>query len=367
MRDRLQEAHARLTEGRAGFGLRAAARAASWAYGLGARLDAAAYQTGLREAGRLPAPVIGVGGITAGGAGKTPLTMAVVQALGRLGLPAAVISRGYGRRGREPVTWVSLGEGPLVGAAEAGDEPVMMARRLAVPVAVGPDRRSVGLAVLARLGPRVLVGDDLFQHRRLARDLDIVALDAARPLDGGALLPRGSLREPVSALGRAHAVVFTRTADFAQVERARKDLRAWLGRKPVLACRHRLRGLAGEDGAITAARDCDHRRVLAFCGLARPRAFRESLESLGLVVLELAAFADHHAFAMEEMHALWRRARELGADALVTSEKDRQRLPGVLPTGPPLFTARLELEFLPEYGSLEALIAWGLKDWRRAP
>ncbi|MCA1905372.1 MAG: tetraacyldisaccharide 4'-kinase [Desulfarculus sp.] len=345
--------------------LRAGLRGAAGLYGLGAGGKNLLYDLGLRKPRRLPAPVIGVGNLVAGGTGKTPLVMAVVRALWGLGLPAAVISRGYGAAaGRGGVTWVSRGHGPLVDAQRAGDEPLLLARRLPAPVAAGPDRWEVGRAVLAQCGPRVLVCDDLFQHRRLHRDLDLVALDAARPLGNGHLLPAGHLREPAAGLRRAGALVLTRADDAAAVDQDRRWLRSFWGPGPVLACRHRLAGLDDAQGQPLPEADRRGKPVLAFCGLADPDQFAAGLTRAGLAVLDLAGFPDHHFFTPAELGDLWRRAAALGAAALVCSEKDWVRLPAELPPGPPLWVTRLELEFAPDQPDLASVLAWGLSAWR---
>lgn len=347
--------------------LKGAARIASWLYGLGATAKNLAYDFGLARPRRLAAPVIGVGNLNAGGSGKTPLTMAVVCALAGLGLPAAVISRGHGgRAARRGVTWVSLGRGPLVDAAAAGDEPVLMARRLAVPVAAGPNRHAVGRAVLRRCGGRVLVADDLFQHRRLHRDLNLAVMDAGRPLGSGLLLPAGFLREPATGLRRADAVVLTRAEDAQAVEAARRWLRATWGAGPVLACRHVISGLEDSQGEALPEAAWRGQPVLAFCGLADPGQFCASLKRAGLVVIDRQDYPDHHAFAAGELAGLWRRAGGQGVVALVCSEKDRARLPKTLPEGPPLWVTRLDLEFAEGPEALARLLAWGLAGWERA-
>lgn len=346
--------------------LRGGAIAGSWLYGLGATAKNLAYDLGLAKPRRLPAPVIGVGNLTAGGSGKTPLTMAVVNALTNLGLPAAVISRGHGgRAAKGGVTWVSLGDGPLVDAREAGDEPVLLARRLRAPVAAGPDRHAVGLALLRRCGGRVLVADDLFQHRRLRRDLDLAVMDAARPLGNGRLLPAGPLREPAAGLRRAHAVILTRAEDEAAADATRRWLRGFWGAGPVLSCCHVLAGLDDARGEPLPAGAWRGQPVLAFCGLADPGQFFAGLTRAGLVVIDRAAFSDHHYFSAAELAALWQRAAGLGVAALACSEKDRARLPEALPPGPPLWTTRLELEFAEGSSALERLLAWGLANWGR--
>ncbi len=360
--------HARAASGQPGpwwLGcLRAVLRGAAGLYGLGAGGKNLLYDLGLRRPRRLAAPVIGVGNLVAGGAGKTPLVMAVVRALLALGLPAAVISRGYGAvAGRGGVTWVSTGQGPLLDARQAGDEPLLLARRLPVPVVAGPDRWRVGRAVLAQCGPRVLVADDLFQHRRLGRDLDLVAMDAARPLGNGHLLPAGHLREPASGLRRAGAVVLTRAGDPAVVDQDRRWLRSFWGPGPVLACGHHLAGLDDAQGQALPPGTWRGRPVLAFCGLADPEQFRAGLLRAGLTVLDAVGFADHHFFSPQELRDLWQRAADLGAAALVCSEKDWVRLPQDLPPGAPLWVTRLELEFAPDQPGLAAVLAWGLSAW----
>ncbi len=361
--------HRRMTSNDAGpwwlAGLRGVASGLAWLYGLGAGAKNQAYDLGLAKPRRLPAPVIGVGNLAAGGTGKTPLVMALVQALKRLGLPAAIVSRGYGGVGAtatKGVTWVSRGDGALTGAEVAGDEPLLLAKRLAAPVAVGPDRYQVGRAVLAELGPRVLVGDDLFQHRRLHRDMDIVCLDAADPLAGG-LLPRGRLREPLSGLRRAQAVVLTRAVDPAACARTRAWLRSFWGPGPVLSCRHKLCGIIRHQGGAVGAGELRGRPVLAFCGLARPDSFKAGLEQFGFQVLGVEAFADHYPFSSADLSGLWRQAAEMGAAALVCSEKDQVRLPAGLPSEMEIWVTQLELEFDEGPLALEALLAWGLKRW----
>lgn len=349
--------------------LRTATRAASGLYGLGVWARNLRYDLDDSQVRHLPAPVVGVGNLTVGGTGKTPLVMEVVAALTRLGLASAVVSRGYGGRpGAQDapgITWVSLGDGPLVDASQAGDEPVLLAQRLAVPVAVGPDRFSVGRAVLARCGPRVLVGDDLFQHRRLHRDLDIVALDARQPLGNGRLLPAGPLREPATGLRRALAVVLTHAEDPELVAERKAWLRAFWGVGPVLTCRHRVTGLADQEGRALPAEEWRGRAVLAFCGLGSPEGFAQGLAGLGLRALGLESFPDHHPYQPAEIEALWERARALGAEALVTSEKDAVRLPPVTPSGLKLWQSCLKLDFDQGSGSLEAVLAWGLGPWGR--
>ncbi|RJX33161.1 MAG: tetraacyldisaccharide 4'-kinase [Desulfarculus sp.] len=343
--------------------LRAGAAAASGLYAAGVWLNNTAFDLGLRAMRRLPAPVIGVGNLEVGGTGKTPLVLEVVASLERLGLPAGVISRGYGRRGHGEVVWVSEGSEVMTEAARAGDEPLLLARRLQVPVAVGADRYAVGRALLERCGPRVLVADDLFQHRALHRDLNLLCLDAADPLASGRLLPRGRLREPAGALARADAVVLTRAQDPEQVERAR-HLLAWrLEERPLLACRYYVRELVDRQGQVVDRARAGGLAVAGFCGLARPESFRASLEGLGLKLALFQVFADHHRFRPAEIRELWQRARRAGAWALVCSEKDAMRLPAGLEAEAAILYTRLCLEFWGGHAMLDDLLRRALAGW----
>ena len=344
------------------FALRVGARAASRLYGLGATAANAGFDFGLKKPKRLPAPVIGIGNLSVGGSGKTPLVAAVVESLQSMGIPAGVISRGYGGSVGKGVRLVSVGKGPVMDADQAGDEPVMLARRLKAPVAVGSERFVAGQVMLAACGPRVLVGDDLFQHRRLHRDLDIAVLPCDPDPRSEAVLPRGRLREPLCGLRRARVVVLSHAEDPAKVEYLKLWLRSYWGPGPVLACRHRVRGVFH---AITGKQPDDPGKLplYAFCGLGRPEGFRAGLDALGLDVRGFETYGDHHRFGDDELAELAQKARDAGAKALVTSEKDWARL-GVRDLGLPLWVTRLSLEFDGGNQALAGLLARELAGWR---
>ncbi|MBU4564807.1 MAG: tetraacyldisaccharide 4'-kinase [Desulfarculus sp.] len=346
--------------------LRVAATAASGLYAAGVWLNNTAFDLGFKPSRCLPVPVIGVGNLAVGGTGKTPLTMAVVRALQEMGLPAGVISRGYGRQGKEPLL-VSDGRNILADSTQAGDEPLLLARRLGVPVAVGASRYQAGQLLLQKCGTRILVGDDLLQHRALYRDLNLVALDASDPLAGERLLPRGRLREGPGALERAQVVVLTRVRDRLQAREARESLAWRVGDKPILACRYSLEGLElAREGTALEEETWRGEPVYAFCGLARPESFRQSLRQAGLTVLGLESFGDHHRFTASELAGLWARAQTLSARALVCSGKDAVRLPDDLPGDIPVWSTRLGLEFLDGPEALPRLLSHALAGWEGA-
>lgn len=296
-------------------------------YGLGLRLDRARYRRRGRR--RLPGLVVSVGGLTAGGAGKTPMTAVLAEWARGQGHRVAVLSRGYGgKRGRGVVT-VSDGERVLAGADQAGDEPRMLAERLCgVPVVVAGRRFRAGRLAHETWGTRVFLLDDGFQHWALERDVDVVLLDAQNPVGNGHLLPWGPLREPVEALGRAQVAVLTRCR---VLESGGEPADRLLSRFPGLPV---VRSVHAPAGVRFSGRNRQReeppsslrgRRVAAFCGIARPAAFRETLADLGAEVVVFQAFRDHHPYTRREVDRLLARFRRCGAEALLTTEKDWMR------------------------------------------
>jgi tetraacyldisaccharide 4'-kinase len=284
-----------------------------------------AYRRGWLRSTRLPAPVVSVGNLTFGGTGKTPTVVALVRDLVRRGRHPAVLTRGYGREVTEPR--VLIGPEPGVELEMAGDEPLELAHRLpGVPVVVDADRVRGGIEALTR-GADVLVLDDGFQHLRLERDLDLVLVDAGDPWGGGRMPPRGRLREPLSGLERADAVVVTKVPSDPTpvVAEVRRVVERHATRLPVLAARlvpttvRRPNGSAGPEILAGA-------RVLAVAGLGRPEGFAELLRSAGAEVVETRWFADHHVFTSGELDAAVARAAELEA-VLATTAKDAVRMP----------------------------------------
>jgi tetraacyldisaccharide 4'-kinase len=294
--------------------------ACSWLYGAGAWLARAAAEHGVRPRRRLPGAVVSVGNLLVGGTGKTPFAAWLARSLHARGHKVALASRGYGRSGREPVEVVSDGRHVRGSAERVGDEPVWLAGRApGVPVLVGRDRGLVGLRALSGFGAELLVLDDGFQHHRLARDVDFVCFDGGFGLGNGHLLPRGPLREPLSALRRADALVCLEgplpAGDEARV-RAAAPSATWFSvrRRPAS-----LRPLAG--GAAEAPERLRGAGVGVLSGIARPQRLRRSLEALGAHVVAERAFPDHHRFTPRDVAGL-------GAEAplWVTTEKDAVKL-----------------------------------------
>jgi tetraacyldisaccharide 4'-kinase len=295
-------------------------------FGVLAAARVSLYQRGLLSRSRLTGPVVSVGNLSVGGAGKTPVVERLARMLIEDGHGVAILSRGYGGSFRGDALLVGDGERVLAGAAEAGDEPVMLARALSgVVVAVGPRRDVVGRMVEARFGSRVHVLDDGFQHLRLERDLDLVCLDGS----SRRLLPAGRLRERPSALARADVVLL---ADGASAPEACAPERTF-------RLRRRIDGFVTRAGASHPA----PLRPFLIAGIARPERFEADARSLCSELAGSRFFPDHHPYRPEELRDTVERARSSGADALLTTAKDEVRLPGI-DSVPPILVMRVSAE-----------------------
>ena len=275
----------------------------------------------------LDAPVISVGNLTVGGTGKTPMTHWLCQRLLDRGRKPAVLSRGY----------KAAPEGQA-------DELLLTSRRVPEAVTIAhANRAAAGALAVAEYGARAIVLDDGFQHRRVGRDLDIVLIDATCPFGFGAILPRGLLREPVSSLRRADAVVITRhdQVDSVALEAIRSTVQQHRPDAVIVQASHRPIGFVDIEGREAQP---PAGRVGVFCGIARPDAFEATLASTGLTLAGSRHFDDHHAYDEADIAAIndWVRTRGFGA--LVTTEKDAVKLAALgSKCSVPIFVLRIEL------------------------
>jgi len=290
----------------------------SWMFGLLACLRRYLYRLGVLSVYRAPVPVVSVGNLSVGGTGKTPMVDYVVKLLLARNRRVGVVSRGYGGGDFGAVGVVSAGDGPLLSPEICGDEPYLLARRNPTAIVLVAPRRADGIRMaVERFGADVIVLDDGFQHLAVARDLDIVLLDASRPFGNGRLLPAGLLREPPSSLRRAGLVVLTRSDGSEDVDVA-LDV-------PLLRCRHRLAEEAvALDGARMPLADLGGRRLVAFAGIADPGGFFSELADRGLHPFQRVALPDHVTYDRQTLELL--RAAAISADFLVTTEKDGVKL-----------------------------------------
>jgi tetraacyldisaccharide 4'-kinase len=306
------------------------------------------YRWGWLKQRRLESPVISVGSVSAGGAGKTPMVLLLAGIFHRRGYAVRILTRGYKRSSSG-----TMRVEPFDDAAWYGDEPVLLAQRSGVPVFVGVDRYEAG--VMAERGEpseKLIVHllDDGFQHRRLARDVDIVLLTQADVED--TLLPAGNLREPLSALADADIVVLRE--EEADILRSVVAGLARPGRVPVIWVVRRSLSL-GEGGDVLLPT-----KPLAFCGIARPESFIRMLAAQGYEPTDTVIFPDHHVYDDADVRRLLERARQVEANGFATTEKDAVKLTPILrdhlETVGPLVVGRLSVELIDEQKSLSTLL-----------
>lgn len=294
----------------------------SFLYGMGVRLRLVTAK--MKKMRLLPGFVISIGNLTTGGTGKTPAVKMLAEWALEEGHRVVILSRGYGGAYGTKIFIVSDGKSINAGPDKIGDEPYLLAQRLkGVPVIVSRDRYSAGLAANREFGSNFFILDDGFQYIRLKRDINIVLMDTTRPFGNNHLFPWGPLREPVGNIKRADAVVFTRSENkmientynglFDDIMQFRGD---HIPEKLILPFESRealpdeLRG----------------RRITAFAGIARPRVFKNSLLKLGAEILSFRGFRDHHSFTGYEINELKEEKERLGAEYLITTEKDWVRI-----------------------------------------
>lgn len=306
---------------------------------------------------KVSCPVISVGNITVGGTGKTPCVIMLAKILQRHGWKPAIISRGYGAKSTHPVNIVSDGKNILLKADIAGDEPLLIARSLPdIPVVTGAKRRLTGPAAIDRFGANVLICDDAFQHRQIVRDIDIVLLDAEKPLGNGHLLPRGELRESVDGLHRAGCFILTRMKETHPVNQDIASI-AHTSNIPIFHAVHQFKEMIKpEESLPLPPGDLRGKKVCAFCGIARPASFKKTLLEADAKILSFDPYPDHHIFRDYDLEELKDKFTNLHADYLVTTEKDAMRLAGYPEFLKMVCILRMEMEIKPSLSSFENFI-----------
>jgi tetraacyldisaccharide 4'-kinase len=289
-------------------------------YGLVQRVRVWCYQNGILPVRRLGVPVISVGNLTLGGTGKTPTVVFIAELLKEHGYQPAVLSRGYGGDSTLGLNVVSDGREVLLSPEEAGDEPVMMARRLqGIPVLTGKSRYTTGRFAIDQLGVDIVILDDGFQHLPLHRDLNILLCDHQNPFGNGSIFPAGELREPLNEVQRADVICLTRYRN-----EGGNDLKSYNPRQvPVVATVLKPERLVNpQSGETQELAHLKGRKVAVFCGIGNPMDFKNSIEALGAEVVARYAFPDHYAYRGDDLKEIEARAQSAGAEMLVTTEKD---------------------------------------------
>lgn len=333
---------------------------ASTLYGTAQRIRASCYRHNLLPAQELPCTVISVGNITVGGTGKTPMAIYLAAKLQQAGSRVAVISRGYKGGAESAGGIVSDGKHLLMNSEQAGDEPFLIASRLKdVPVVVGKNRIEAGRITIDQFQPDVIVLDDAFQHLKLKRDIDLVLLDYTRPFGNSHLLPRGSLREPAAALSRATACILTRTEKSADNTAADSlsEIKSLLPRVPVFTTSHKPYFYMVKSGARTPLHAIDSflspeqvkgikpHKVFGFSGIARNDHFRQTVAAIEFNIGGFSEFSDHHRYSSDDLARIVQEAQAVGADCLITTEKDYARISDQLPLPMDLIVVGVRIVF----------------------
>jgi tetraacyldisaccharide 4'-kinase len=299
-------------------------------YGAAMKARRALYGSGRLRVHELGAPVISVGNLTMGGTGKTPLVEWIARELAQTGMRVCVLTRGYGRTNPTRRIIVSDGNEILADAATAGDEPLLLAENLKGQAAVisDPDRVAAAAWAVENFQSDVFVLDDGFQHLRVARDLNILTLDATKPWGNGKLLPAGILRESPAELARADCIVITRADDPNTTQALRGYIAACSRDIPVFCSQMKLIGLrAVHPGQrLDSPEEIKASRIAAFCGLGNPESFLSLLRRSGYRLAHTQVFRDHYRYEQPDVDNLEREAVTRGAQFLVTTAKDEVKL-----------------------------------------
>jgi tetraacyldisaccharide 4'-kinase len=315
--------------------MRAGLRLAETPYAWAMRWRNRRYDRGAAAVYRLDVPVISVGNLTLGGTGKTPLVYWLAQWFQGRAIPVAVISRGYHAR-----------QGDEHGQNDEARE--LAARLPGVCHLQNPDRVAAARQAVGQFHCRAILLDDAFQHRRIARDLDIVLLDALEPLGFGHVFPRGTLREPLEGLRRADLVALSRADALEPQERAelRRHIAQLAPQAAWLEMRHAPRALLSAGGAGEPLESLQGRPVAAFCGIGNPAGFRHTLAACGYHVAAFREFPDHHGYTPHDLAELAQWAKASSAAALLCTQKDLVKLPVDQLGGLPLRAVAIDLEIL---------------------
>ena len=297
-------------------------------FGAGVQFRNNLYDRGILRSRRLAGAVVSVGNLSVGGSGKTPFVLLLGELLRARGVKFDILSRGYGRKTKG----VMLVD-PAGSSHDFGDEPLLMARRLGVPVIVGEDRYEAGLFAEKHSGPQLHLLDDGFQHRSLARDFDIVLVTPEDTRDS--LLPGGRLREPPRSLTRADAIVLTGGASADSFPLDGKLV--WRAR----------RGISPKDVPP---------RPVVFCGIARPKNFLLQLRTAGIEPVAEAFYRDHHAYTERDIQELLKLRQQSEAGGFVTTEKDAVNLGGYMAALEPLAVVPVKMELLEAANAVDTVL-----------
>lgn len=306
-------------------------------YGLLVNIKLAGYKYGIFQKQKLDCFVISLGNVTVGGTGKTPTAQRLARDIRDMGYRVVILNRGYRAKWHGEVGIVSDGKRLHMDAAEAGDEAYMLAKHLPeVPVLIGAERAKTGRYAIEHFGAEVAILDDGYQHWQLERDLDILLVDAVNVFGNGYILPRGTLREPISHISRADICLMTKVDQAAagSCDYIRETVHRYNPEARIVESIHQPRcfipltewyvNIASQGIDIAQMRG---KRIMAVSAIGNPASFEQTLSNLGAVIIESLRYPDHHDYAMSEMTDIFQQAENAGAEAIVITEKDAVKIP----------------------------------------
>jgi tetraacyldisaccharide 4'-kinase len=323
-------------------------------YALIIRLRNLLYDKDILKAQRIKIPVISIGNITLGGTGKTPLVVWLCNLLQQRNLSCAVLTRGYKTHTTRHITSNENSDAIT-------DEPALLYENCHnVEIIVDPDRVAGAAKAISKFGSKILIMDDGFQHRRLVRDLDIVTIDATRPFGYEKIFPAGLLREPITSLRRAGAVVITRCDQISEneLDKIKQRLRSVNPNILVAQAIHAAVNIKSRDNTETSIEQLKGVRIYGFCGIGNPNAFFNTIETLEAVIVGSKIFNDHYKYTPASLEDIYSQARIAEADLILTTQKDWTKIKHLEPVKKDIRLAYLaiEIKFIADQDKLTCLI-----------
>jgi tetraacyldisaccharide 4'-kinase len=313
-------------------------------YGLGYYSRLFLYRSGIFKPKKPKSKVISIGNITLGGTGKTPLVIYLSQKLKERKIKVSVLTRGYKRKKKELIELVEENKNSI-SWVEVGDEPYLLASRLHdVPVMVSKDRRTSGVCAEKKYQAEVLILDDGFQYWSLSRDLNIVVIDSLNPFGNSKLFPAGILREPLSSLKRADILVLTKFDQISNKHELIRTLRTYNQDAHMVESVYKVNSIETWLGhSLVEEKNLQGKKCLAFSGIGNPVSFEKSLKLLKVEVLKHHQFPDHFFYQKRDILNLEKEAGKLGADFMITTEKDSVRIPIMSDLEIPIYVFKIAL------------------------
>jgi len=313
----------------------------SWVYALVILLRVWLYQKGWLAQKRVPCHVVSIGNITTGGTGKTPMTLYLAEEWQKRGCKVGIVSRGYRRKNKTPLVLVTDGTEICATPDDVGDEPYLMAERLSgIPIVVCADRFEGCQTLIRRFAVDVILLDDAFQHLKIHRDQNILIIDATKPFGNGSLLPRGPLREPLSAIKRSDCVIFSRVEKETEMDIMMQRVAPYQS-QILQSCFESIGIIDLKTDEIFAPEVLRGKPVLPFCGIGNPDAFLAQLKDLGAQLASAHIFEDHHDYKKSDLEKIQNTKDKKNDTWIVTTEKDAVKIKPLMTETTKMYALRI--------------------------